>query len=68
MLACLVGLPSASMSQARGTMFDQVIHHFFQNISADGQASRDEERSLSSAQELRIEVMRLFKDPFCHSV
>lgn len=38
-----------SMSQARGTMFDQVIHHFL--------ASRDEEKRLSYAQELRIEVL-----------
>lgn len=44
---------SHSMSQA---MFDQVIHYFFQNLSADTQACRDEERSLSYAQELSIEV------------
>ncbi|XP_019132627.2 serine/threonine-protein kinase PLK4 isoform X1 [Larimichthys crocea] len=44
------------MSQA---MFDQVIHYFFQNLSADTQACRDEERSLSYAQELSIEDFKV---------
>ncbi len=47
---------ASSMSQTREAMFDRVIHYFFQNLSADTQASRDEEKSLSYAQELRIEV------------
>lgn len=44
------------MSQARGTMFDQVIQYFFQNLSSETQASKDEEEYLSYAQELSIEV------------
>lgn len=43
------------MSLAKGTMFDQVIDYYFQNLSADSQV-RDEENILSYAQELRIEV------------
>lgn len=50
------------MSQARGKMFDQVLHYLFQNISADNWASRDEKERLSNTEELRIEVS-VVKDP-----
>lgn len=48
------------MSQARETMLDQLIHYFFQNLSTDIQTSEDEEKGLSHAQELRIEVSLIF--------
>lgn len=48
------------MSQARGKMFDQILHYLFQNISADSLVSREER--LSFTEELRIEVS-VVKDP-----
>ncbi|XP_071354869.1 serine/threonine-protein kinase PLK4 isoform X1 [Trachinotus anak] len=47
------------MSQTRGTMFDHLIHYFFQNLPADIQASRDEEKSLAYTKELRIEDFKV---------
>lgn len=49
------------MSQARGNMLDQVIHYYFQNLSADTTASSDEESRLFYDQELRIEVSCFLK-------
>lgn len=60
MLECPFFRCTSSMSQA---VFDQLIHHFFQNLSADTRASRDEEKTLFCAQELRIEVLVFVKIP-----
>lgn len=48
-----------SMSQARGAMFDQFLHYFFQNLPADLEGGRDEVKGFSCSEELRIEVSRL---------
>lgn len=55
------GYPSyrtPSMSQARGAMFDQFLHYFFQNLPADSKGGRDELKSFSGSEKLRIEVSR----------
>lgn len=47
---------TSSMSQLRGAVFDRLLHLFYQNLSADTQTCRDEEKSLFYDQDLRIEV------------
>lgn len=51
-----VNAGGSSMSQTGGMMYDHGLHSFFQNLSAKTQDSRDGEKSLCYAQEIRIEV------------
>lgn len=45
------------MSQPGGSLFDQFLHYYFQNLSADAQASRNEEIGLFFTPDISIEVL-----------
>lgn len=46
----------SSRSQVTGRMFDQVLRHGFNNLTADSHAGRDEKGGFCYDQESRIEV------------
>lgn len=53
---CNIVLAVVYMAQTPGKMFDKVLHYFFQNVTPKYKLAKDEERILSTTDDLKIEV------------